>query len=93
MIETNTAYQVLSEIGVDYNDSWNPVLLDYPEYPRDAEYHRSHTHVACSQGVWQSNKGPRTPGTEGPFKQVVAGSFVVLTAVVLVKALESPDKP
>lgn len=92
-IEPGTAYQVLSEIGVDYNDSWKPVLRDYPEYPRDADYHGSHTHVACATGTWQSDKGPHPPWSEGPFKQVAAGTVIAVTTVVLVKALESPDKP
>lgn len=91
-IEPGTAYQVLSEIGVDYNDSWKPVLEDYPEYPRDADYHRSHTHVACAEGVWQSNKGPRLPAQDH-FKIAILGAAGILTTVVLIKALESPDKP
>jgi hypothetical protein len=92
-IDQNGSYNVLSEIGVEYNDSWKPVLQEYPEYPRDAEYHHSHNHVACAEGVWQTKKGPLLAGNEGHFKIVMAGAVAVVTAVIVIKALESPAKP
>jgi len=93
VIETNKTYNVLSEIGVNYDDSWKPVLSDYPEYPRDAEYHHSHSHVACAPGIWQTNKPPVMAGAPGHFMLAVAIGAGVGTAIVVHKALESPDKP
>jgi len=92
-IDPNGSYNVLSEIGVEYNDSWKPVPQEYPEYPRGAEYHHSHKHVACAEGVWQTKRGPILAGTEGHFKIVMAGAVGIATTVVLIKALESPAKP
>jgi hypothetical protein len=92
-IETNKTYSVLSEVGVDYNDSWKPVVQDYPEYPRDADYHHSHSHVACSPAVWKGQKLPIHGGAEGHFKYLVIGGVAIVTSVAVYKALQSPDKP
>ncbi len=93
VIDTNKTYDVRADIGVDYNDSWKPVLQDYPEYPREADYHHSHNHVACAPAVWQNAKGPIQAGTPGHFMLVVGVGVAVGTGVILYKALESPDKP
>jgi hypothetical protein len=92
-IETNRSYQALSEVGVDYNDSWKPIQPEYPEYPRDAEYHHSHNHVACAPGVWKAQKLPVSAGSPGHFNLVVGGTAAVVTAILVKKALQSPDQP
>ena len=92
-IETNRSYNVFSEVGVDYNDSWKPTLQDYPEYPRDAEYHHSHSHVACSPSAKQTQRPPVFGGSQGHFEFVAVGIVAVPTVIALIKALESPDKP
>ena len=91
-IETNKTYRVLSEVGVDYDDSWKPVPPDYSDYSRDADYHRSHRHVACSPDTWKQ-RTPHQPLKEGHFKYVAAGGVAAVTIVVLIKALESPSEP
>src|SRR5882672_661953 len=47
-IEESKSFSVTSEIGIEYKDSWQPVLADYPDFPRDAQYHHSHSHAACA---------------------------------------------
>lgn len=93
IIETNKTYNVLSDIGVDYNDSWKPVLREYPDYPREADYHHSHNHVACAPGVWQNAKGPIQAGAPGHFVLILGVAAGVATTIIAIKAFESPDKP
>lgn len=71
-IESNSTYLALSEVGVDYNDSWKSVLQGYPQFPPDAEYHRLHTRVAGPQYVWQSKKWAGSSGQRRPI-QIRAG--------------------
>lgn len=90
-IETDKSYDSRSEIGVDYNDSWKPELPDYPEYPREAGYHRSHSHVACSAGPFKQR--PPLMAGSSHFTLLAGSAVAIVTAVAVVKALESPDKP
>jgi hypothetical protein len=90
-VETDKSYNSRSEIGVDYHDSWKPELPDYPEYPREAGYHRSHTHVACSAGPWKQ-KPPMMAGSSH-FTVLAITAVGIITPVAVIKALESPDKP
>jgi len=91
-IESNKSYSVLSEIGVEYNESWKPTLPDYPQYPRDANYHHSHNHVACAPGVWKQ-RPPLQAGNQGHFKYALIGAAAIGTAIPVIKAMESPDAP
>jgi len=91
-IQETKSFRVLSEFGVDYRDSWQPVLTDYPEFPRDAEYHKSHSHVACPAGLWQAAKAP-VPGAGSHFAEVVGGTLAILTWIGVDEALESADRP
>ncbi len=92
-IDANKSYSVIPLFGVDYNDSWKPTVQDYPEYPRNADYHRSHNHIACSPGDQKTQKLPKSTATEGHFILKATTIAVVPTAIILWKALESPDKP
>src|SRR5258708_1136388 len=92
-IDANKSYSVIPPFGVDYNDSWKPTVQDYPEYPRNADYHRSHNHIACSPGDQKTQKLPRSPAKEGPFILKATTIVAVPSAIILWKALESPDKP
>ncbi|HXY23340.1 MAG TPA: hypothetical protein VEI73_01730 [Candidatus Acidoferrum sp.] len=91
-IEETKSFRVLSEFGVDYRDSWQPVLADYPEYPRDAEYHKSHSHVACPAGVWQASKPPVAPAGSH-FVEIVGGALAILTWIGADEAFESAERP
>src|SRR5579871_537893 len=90
-IEESKSYEVTAEEGVDYRDDWKPVLTDYPEYPRDADYHHSHGHVACAAAYAnQSGRAPRPPAGTGHFKLVAIGIAVVVISIPVDEALESP---
>lgn len=92
-IEESKSFRATSEVGVDYDDKWQPVLTDYPEYPREADYHHSHGHVACPAAyVAQPHHAPLAGGA-GHFTELTAGAVGVITAIVVHKALESPDRP
>ena len=89
-IEETKSFRVISEMGVDYRDSWHPVLSDYPEYPREAEYHRSHSHVACPAAPWKS---PVSALAQGHFREIAIGIAVIIGVPPIIKAFESPDRP
>jgi len=91
-IEETKSSRVRSEFGVDYRDTWQPVLTDYPELPHDAEYHKSHSHVACPAGVWQSAKSP-LPAGGSHFAEFVAGAAVIITWIGVDEAFESAERP
>ena len=88
-IEETNSYRVLSEFGVDYHDSWQPVLADYPDFPKDAQYHHSHSHVACPAGVWQAP----IAAAHSHFGILVGGGTAVITGYALHEVFESPDRP
>jgi hypothetical protein len=89
-IEETKSFRVFSDVGVDYRDSWQPVLTDYPDYPRDAEYHRSHSHVACAAAPYQA---PISALGQGHFREIAMGIAVLIGIPPIIKALESPDRP
>jgi len=92
-IEETKSFRVLSEFGVDYRESWQPILADYPEYPRDAEYHKSHAHVACAAGVWQAAKSPVSALGSGHFQEIIGGAVGAITWFAVHEALESAERP
>jgi len=92
-IEETKSFRVLSEFGVDYRDSWQPVLADYPDFPRDAEYHKSHSHVACPAGVWQSAKSPVSALGSGHFQEIIGGALGIITWISVSEAFESAERP
>jgi hypothetical protein len=91
-VQEGKSYRVLSDLGVDYRDSWQPVLSDYPDYPRDSQYHHSHGHVAC---VAAANNAQRPPFAlaGGHFREIIGGGVAIVTGWVVHEALESPDRP
>ncbi|HYL86034.1 MAG TPA: hypothetical protein VE263_17555 [Candidatus Angelobacter sp.] len=89
-IEETKSVTVLSEFGVDYKDSWQPVLTDYPEYPRDAQYHHSHSHVACPAGIWKSAVSPAMTSHFGAAVGVGGG---IIAGYLIHEVFESPDRP
>lgn len=91
-VEETKSYRVLSDFGVDYRDSWQPTLAEYPDYPKEAPYHHSHAHVACPAGVWQTAKSP-LPGLRSHFAEVVGGVAAIATWFGLDEVFESPDRP
>lgn len=94
LIEAGKSYAVLPENAVQYSGAWKPQVSDYPDYPRDAEYHRSHNHVSCVAKESKANgRSPVSAGNPGHFNQVLVGAIGVVAVVALHKALESPDKP
>jgi hypothetical protein len=93
-IEESKSYEVTAEEGVDYRDDWKPVLTDYPDYPREADYHHSHGHVACAPAY--SNHSGRLPmhaGAPSHFRILAAIVIVGITIPVIHEVLESPSKP
>jgi hypothetical protein len=92
-IDESKSFRVVSEVGVDYNEKWQPVLSDYPEYPRDADYHHSHGHVACPAAYATQAQHPPIAAGTGHFIEVIGGAVVILTAIGVHQALESPDRP
>jgi hypothetical protein len=92
-IEETKSFRAISEVGVDYNDKWQPVLTDYPEYPRDAEYHHSHGHVACPAAYVTQARHIPIAGGSGHFVELAAGTIAVVTAIGVHAAYESPDRP
>src|SRR5262249_23602895 len=95
LIEETKSFSVTSELSVVYKDNWQPVLENYPDFPREAEYHRTHDHAACAAAPIRetANRGPiRAVGT-GHFKEIVGGIVLLGTIPPIIKALESPDRP
>ena len=93
-IEESKSFSVTSEIGVEYRDSWQPVPADYPDFPRDAQYHHSHSHAACPVAYsTQSNSPIKSPISDGHFREIAGGIIVAVSLIPIIKALESPHKP
>ena len=93
-IEEGKSFKVLSEFGVDYRDSWQPVPADYPDYAKDAQYHHSHAHTACPVGVWQTaSRSPIGALASGHFAEIVGGGAAIFTGWIIHEALESTDRP
>jgi hypothetical protein len=93
-VEESKSFRILSAVGVDYRDSWKPVLSDYPEYPRDAEYHHSHDHIACAADLTQqAHKAPISALGAGHFGEIVGGGVTIIGVIGVIKAFESPDRP
>ena len=86
-INEGQATSALSEIGVDYRDSWKPVLADYPDFDPQSQYHKSHTHAACPVAATQKNQAP-LPGLGGHFK---AAGFAVLGAALCIELCRPPE--
>jgi hypothetical protein len=91
-VQETKSYRVLSDFGVDYRDSWQPVLSDYPDFPRDAQYHHSHGHVACVAAATPI-QNPVSALAEGHFREIIGGAVGLITGYVLHEAFESPDRP
>jgi hypothetical protein len=91
-VQEGRSYRVLSDVGVDYRDSWQPVLSDYPDYPRDAQYHHSHGHVACVATV-HTTQSPVSALAGGHFREIIGGGIAIITGWGIHEALESPDRP
>lgn len=89
-VEESRSFRVISDFGVDYRDSWQPVLADYPEYPREAEYHRSHGHLACPAAARQS---PVSALAGGHFREIAIGIALIVTIPAVHEVFESPDRP
>jgi len=94
MIEESKSFSVTSEIGVDYQDSWQPVPADYPEFPRDAQYHHSHSHAACPAAYTNQTKYKiKPPINDGHFREIAIGIVLITSPIPIYEALESPHKP
>jgi hypothetical protein len=94
IIEESKSFSVTSEIGVEYRDSWQPVPADYPDFPRDAQYHHSHSHAACAVAYnTQSHNPIKPPIGDGHFREIAVGIIAVSSSIPIIKALESPHKP
>jgi hypothetical protein len=91
-VQENKSYRVLADFGVDYRDSWQPVLSDYPDFPRDAQYHHSHGHVACLAAA-NAVQNPMAPLLEGHIREIIGGAVAIITGWAVHEALESPDRP
>jgi len=64
-----------------------------PVSPDADNYHASHSHVAC-EGPTLTMKGARPkPPSYSPFTAVVTGGVIIVTAIVVHEALESPNRP
>ena len=92
-IEESKTFRVTSVEGVDYRDDWKPVLTDYPEYPRDADYHHSHGHVACPAAYVEQARHAPIAGGSGHFVELMGGAVAVVIAIAVHEAVESPDRP
>jgi hypothetical protein len=61
--------------------------------PEDDDYHRNHTHAACGALVAQNNKGVVMAVGDSHFGLLVGGIAAAVTIPIVIKALESPDRP
>ena len=94
VIEESKSFAVRADEGVDYDDDWKPVLRDYPEFPRDADYHHSHRHVACAPAyARQARKPPIGAASAGHFREVAIALIVGGSIIAIKKGFESPDRP
>ncbi|MBS1839269.1 MAG: hypothetical protein JSS69_14430 [Acidobacteria bacterium] len=94
VIEESKSYAVTALEGIDYRDDWKPVLSDYPEFPRDAAYHRSHGHAACAPAFANNTGRPPVQAVgQGHFREIAIGIIGGVSIIPIKKALESPDRP
>ena len=94
LIEESKAYEVTADLGVTYRDTWKPVSADYPDFPRDAEYHHSHDHMACAPAYAnQTGRPPISPAGLGHFREIVIGIAAIVTVPIIHEVLESTDRP
>jgi len=64
-----------------------------PVSPDADNYHGSHSHEPCA-GPTQAFKGrPPKPPSYSPFTAVVIGGTILITAIAVHEALESPNRP
>jgi hypothetical protein len=93
IVEESKAYDVTPKIGVDYSDNWQPVLNDYPDFPRQAKYHDSHHHVPCAAAPPQ-NASVKPPMDPEVFREIAVGGLMAGTGIILWHfESESPYKP
>ena len=94
VIEESKSYEVTAVEGIDYREDWKPILSDYPEFPRDADYHHSHSHVACAPAYANNtNRPPVQAVGQGHFREIAIGIIGGVSIIPIKKALESPDRP
>jgi len=84
-VDQDHAYRVIPEHSVyDIREAISP---------EDPDYHKNHTHAACA-AAWaqQATKGPMV-AANSHFTELVLGAAGLGTAIIVLKALESPDRP
>src|SRR5262249_43981423 len=90
-IEETKTYNVRSEFGIEYHDSWRPVPDDYSDFDPNSHYHRSHSHSAC--GLVAKETGPAPKAALGShFKVAAAVVAIGVICLVICPDFESPDK-
>lgn len=93
IVEESKAYDVTPKVGVDYNDNWQPVPTDYPDFPRQAKYHESHSHVPCAAAPIQ-NEAAKAALDPEVFREIAVGGVMAGGGIWLWHWLtESPSKP
>jgi hypothetical protein len=98
VVEESKGYDVTPAFGVDYSEDWHPVPTDYPDFPREAKYHESHHHVACTAAPYQNTTPVHALGASQFHEMEIAGGLVGLGVLLWWKTGgggggESPFKP
>jgi hypothetical protein len=84
-VDHDHAYRVIPEHSVD--DARKPVS------PEDPDYHKNHKHAGCAAPIAQhAVKGPIT-AANSHFTELALGATGVGVTIIVLKALESPDRP
>jgi hypothetical protein len=85
-VDHDHAYRVVPEHSV-------ASTRDRAISPEDDDYHRNHTHAACAALVAQNNKGVVMAVGDSHFGLLAGGVAAAVTIPIVIKALESPDRP
>jgi hypothetical protein len=84
-VDHEHAYRVIPEHSVD--DARQAIS------PEDPDYHKNHKHAGCAVAITQhAVKGP-IMAASSHFTELAYSATGVVVAIVVVKALESPDRP
>jgi hypothetical protein len=83
-VDHDHAYRVIPEHSVD--DAREAIS------PEDPEYHKNHKHTGCAVAAAHAAKGP-IMAANSHFTALALGVTGVGVSIIILKALESPDRP
>jgi FecR protein len=90
-VRAKQEYIAYAETGVAFSDPAEIPRTILPPDWSDPQFHLYHKHVTCD--VTPPRRPPLHPATQGSYNEVMITGITTATIIVLVKAVESPDRP